>query len=146
MKFEFVKMKAIWFVLFALLTLSVAAQERLITGKVTDIATNEGLVGVTIVIEGTYTGTVTDFDGNYSIKVTPGSKLVFSFVGYQSQTIAVNQLSTLNVSLATQALGIDEVVVIGYGTVKKSDATGSISTVSAKDFNKGAITNNQVLR
>lgn len=145
MKFEFVKMKAIWFFLFALLTFSVTAQERSITGKVTDASSKEALVGVTVLIEGTYTGTVTDYDGKYSIKATPGSKLVFSFVGYTSQTLAVNQQSTLNIALAMETQGIDEVVVIGYGTVKKSDATGAVSTVSAKDFNKGGITSAQDL-
>jgi len=145
MKFEFVKMKAIWFLLFALLTLSVTAQERLITGKVTDAATNESLIGVTVLIEGTYTGTVTDYEGKYSIKVTPTSKLVFSFIGYQPQTLAANQLKVLNVALALESKRIDEVVVIGYGTVKKSDATGAVSTVSSKDFNKGGITSPQDL-
>ncbi len=145
MKFEIVKMKAIWFFLFALLTLSVTAQERSITGKVTDATTNEGLIGVTVLIEGTYTGTVTDIDGKFSVKVTPGAKLVFSFIGYQAQTLAVGTQSTLNVALKTEAKGLDEVVVIGYGTVKKSDATGSISTVSSKDFNKGAMTSAQDL-
>ena len=145
MKFEFVKMKALWFILFALLTLSVTAQERSITGKVTDATTKEGLVGVTVVLEGTYAGAVTDIDGKYSIKVTPASKLIFSFVGYKSQTFAVNQLSVLNVALELETKGVDEVVVIGYGTVKKSDATGAVSTVSSKDFNKGGITSAQDL-
>jgi iron complex outermembrane receptor protein len=145
MKFEIVKMKAIWFFLFALLTLSVAAQERSITGKITDATTNEPLIGVTVLIEGTYTGTVTDIDGNYSVKVSPQTKLVYSFIGYQSQTIAVGQQPIINVALQTEVKGLDEVVVIGYGTVKKSDATGSVSTVSAKDFNKGAMTSPQDL-
>lgn len=145
MKFEIVKMKAIWFFLFALLTLSVAAQERSITGKITDATTNEPLIGVTVLIEGTYTGTVTDIDGNYSVKVSPQAKLVYSFIGYQSQTIAVGQQPIINVALQTEVKGLDEVVVIGYGTVKKSDATGSVSTVSAKDFNKGAMTSPQDL-
>ena len=145
MKFEFVKMKATWFLLFALLTLSVTAQEKLITGRVTDAATKESLIGVTVIIEGTFTGTVTDFEGKYSIKATPTSKLVFSFIGYTTQTFAVDQQSTLNVTLALETKKIDEVVVIGYGTVKKSDATGALTTVSAKDFNKGAITSPQDL-
>ena len=145
MKLEIVKMKAIWFFLFALLTLSVAAQERSITGKVTDATTNEGLIGVTVLIEGTYSGTVTDVDGNYTVKVTPTAKLVFSFIGYETQTLAVGQLAKLNVAMKTETKGLDEVVVIGYGTVKKSDATGAVSTVSSKDFNKGAITSAQDL-
>ncbi len=145
MKLEIVKMKAIWFFLFALLTLSVSAQERSITGKVTDATTKEGLIGVTVLIEGTYTGTVTDIDGNYTVKVAPNAKLVFSFVGYQSQALPVGTQSILNVALQTELKGLDEVVVIGYGTVKKSDATGSVSTVSSKDFNKGAMTSAQDL-
>ena len=145
MKFEIIKIKAIWFFLFALLTLSVTAQERSITGKVTDAATNESLIGVTVLIEGTFTGTVTDIDGKFSLKTTPGAKLVFSFIGYQTQTLAVDQQSAINVALKTETQGLDEVVVIGYGTVKKADATGSISTVSSKDFNKGAMVSAQDL-
>ncbi len=145
MKFEFIKMKEILFFLLALLTWSVNAQEKLITGKVTDAATSEALPGVTILNEGTYTGTVTDIDGNYSIKTTPESRLVFSFVGYQSQTISVGARQTLNVSLVVETKGLEEVVVIGYGTVKKSDATGSLSTVSSKDFNRGSFTSPQDL-
>ncbi len=145
MKFEIVKMKAIWFFLFALLTLSVTAQERSITGKVTDATTNEGLIGVTVLVEGTFTGTVTDIDGKFTLKVTPATKLVFSFIGYESQIVAVGQQSQLNIALKTETKGLDEVVVIGYGTVKKSDATGAVSTVSSKDFNKGGITSPQDL-
>ena len=145
MKFELVRLKAILFFLVMLLTLSVIAQERTITGKVTDAASKEALVGVTVLIEGTYIGTVTDFDGKYTIKATPTSKLVFSFVGYTPQTIAVGQQTKFDVALALQTQGIDEVVVIGYGTVKKSDATGAVSTVSSKDFNKGGITSAQDL-
>jgi len=145
MKFEIVKMKAIWFFLLALLTLSVTAQERSITGKVTDATTNEGLIGVTVLIQGTYTGTVTDVDGKFTVKATPGANLVFSFIGYQTQTVAVGQQTTINVSLKTEVKGLDEVVVIGYGTVKKSDATGAVSTVSTKDFNNGVMTSAQDL-
>ena len=145
MKLEFLKMKAIWFFLFALLTMSVTAQERTITGKITDATTNEALVGVTVLIEGTFIGTVTDFDGKYTIKANQGSKLIFSYIGYQSQTITVSTQSVLDIKLAVATKGLDEVVVIGYGTVKKSDATGSLSTVSSKDFNKGGLTSAQDL-
>ncbi len=145
MKFKLLKLKAIWFLLLTLLTMSVVAQERSISGKVADATTNESLIGVTVLVEGTYTGTATDVDGNFTIKVTPGAKLVFSFVGYQSQTVAVDSQTSLAIALKVQPKGLDEVVVIGYGSVKKSDATGSISTVSSKDFNKGAITSAQDL-
>jgi len=148
MKFEFVKMKAIWFILFALLTLSVSAQQKVITGKVTD---KGGLPvpGVTIVVkaaDGAVTGTVTDIDGKYNVNVAPDIKvLYYSFVGMKSTTETINNRTVINVVLLEDAVSVDEVVVIGYGTVKKSDATGAVSTVSAKDFNKGGITSPQDL-
>jgi len=148
MKFEFVKMKAIWFILFALLTLQVSAQQKVITGKVTD---KGGLPvpGVTIVVkaaDGAVTGTVTDIDGKYNVNVTPDIKvLYFSFVGMKATTETINNRNVINVVLLEDAVSVDEVVVIGYGTVKKSDATGAVSTVSAKDFNKGGITSPQDL-
>ena len=100
---------------------------------------------MTVLIEGTYTGTVTDIDGKFTVKVKPDARLVFSFIGYQPQTVAVGSQATINVALAVEARGLDEVVVIGYGTVKKSDATGSVSSVSAKDFNKGGVSSAQDL-
>lgn len=148
MKFEFVKMKAIWFILFALLTLSVSAQQKVITGKVTD---KGGLPvpGATVVAVGTsvaVTGTVTDIDGKYSVNVAPNVKVLsYSFVGMKSATETINNRTVINVVLEDEAIAVDEVVVIGYGTVKKSDATGAVTTVSAKDFNKGAITSPQDL-
>ena len=145
MKFDFLKMKVIWFLLCAFLTLSATAQEKSITGKITDASTNEALIGVTVLQEGTNNGTVTNIDGKYTIKVKAGSKLVFSYIGYSSQTIAIGNQSVIDVKLAVETKGLDEVVVIGYGTVKKSDATGAVSTVSSKDFNKGSITSAQDL-
>ena len=126
MKIKFFNMKSVWLFLFAMISLSVAAQERSISGTVSDASTKEPLIGVTVLVEGTFTGTVTDFDGNYTIKVESGKNLVFSFVGYQAQTIAVGQQSKIDVSLALETRGLDEVVVIGYGQVKKSDATGRL--------------------
>src|SRR5665648_550637 len=148
MKFDFVKMKAIWFILFALLTLSVTAQQKVITGKVTDKG-GLSVPGVTIVVkgaDGVVTGTVTDMDGKYNVNVAPDIKvLYFSFVGMRSTTETINNRTVINVVLLEDAISVDEVVVIGYGTVKKSDATGAVSTVSAKDFNKGGITSPQDL-
>jgi len=145
MKLEILKMKAIWFFLFALLTLSVTAQERSITGKVTDAGTNESLIGVTVLIEGTFTGTVTDMDGKFILKVSPSTKLVFSFVGYQSQIIAVGQQSTINVTLKTEAKGLEEVVVVAYGTRKKTDLTGAVTAVTSKEFQKGNVASSEQL-
>ncbi len=145
MKFELAKMKMLWFFLFALLSMTTYAQEKTISGKVSDATSKEALIGVTVQVEGTTLGVATDFDGKYTLKVKPGQKLVFSFVGYVAQTIVVGQQSTVNIALSPQTQGLDEVVVIGYGTVKKNDATGAVSTVSSKDFAKGGITSPQDL-
>lgn len=145
MKFELAKMKMLWFFLFAVLTLPVFAQEKSISGTVTDATSKEPLVGVTVLIEGTTTGTATDVDGKFTLKADPGKKLVFSFVGYVPQTVTVGQQTSLKIALSQQAQGLDEVVIIGYGTVKKNDATGAVSTVSSKDFSKGGITSPQEL-
>lgn len=145
MKFELAKMKMLWFFLLVVFTLPVFAQERSISGTVSDASNNEALVGVTVKVDGTTNGAATDFDGKFNLKVKTGQKLVISFVGYVSQTIVVGQQSTLKIALSPQTQGLDEVVVIGYGTVKKNDATGAVSTVSSKDFAKGGITSPQDL-
>jgi iron complex outermembrane receptor protein len=145
MKFELAKMKILWFFLLAVLTLPALAQEKTISGTVSDATSKESLVGVTVQVEGTTIGAATDFDGKFTLKVTPGQKLVISFVGYEQQIIVVGQQTSLKISLSPKTQGLEEVVVIGYGTVKKSDATGAVSTVSSKDFNKGSITSAQDL-
>ncbi len=117
------------------------AQKGKVTGKVTDAADGQSLPGVTVVIKGTTTGTITDIDGNYSIDVSPNATLEFSFVGYEPQEVVVQPGATVNVALEFSSTVLDELVVIGYGVQKKGDATGSVSAVSAKDFNRGAITN-----
>ncbi|WP_205461922.1 TonB-dependent receptor [Mangrovibacterium lignilyticum] len=94
------------------------------------------LPGVTVVEKGTTNGTITDFDGNYSIEVSAGATLVFSFVGMQVQEIAVGSQSTINVVLEEETLGIDEVVVVGYGSQKKSDIISSIATMDAEKLNE----------
>lgn len=145
MKIELAKMKILWLFLLVVLTLPAFAQEKTISGVVSDATSKESLVGVTIQVEGTTVGTATDFDGKFTLKAAPGQKLVISFVGYEPQVIVVGQQISLKISLSPKTLGLDEVVVIGYGTVKKSDATGAVSTVSSKDFNKGSITSAQDL-
>ena len=145
MKFELAKMKMLWFFLLAVFTLPAFAQEKSISGTVSDATTRESLIGVTVQVLGTTTGAATDFDGKFTLKAAPGQKLLFSFVGYVPQTVVVGQQTNLKIALVQQTQGLDEVVVIGYGTVKKSDATGAVSTVSSKDFNKGSITSAQDL-
>lgn len=145
MKFELAKTKMLWFFLLAVMTLPAFAQEKSISGTVSDASNKEPLIGVTVQVVGTTYGVATDFDGKFTLKVTPGQKLLFSFVGYVSQTITVGQQAAYNIALASQTQGLEEVVVIGYGTVKKNDATGAVSTVSSKDFIKGGITSPQDL-
>ncbi|MBC3845341.1 TonB-dependent receptor [Winogradskyella echinorum] len=110
-----------------------------VTGTITDKANAMPLPGVNVIIKGTARGTATDFDGKYSIEVTEGETIVISYVGYTTQEIVFTGQSSINVALEEDASQLDEVVLIGYGSVKKEDATGSVDVVSSKDFNKGAI-------
>lgn len=109
-------------------------QQKDVTGKVTD-SSGAPLPGVTVVVKSTTNGTITDFDGHYNLTNVPSdATLVFSFVGMKAQEVTVEGKSTINISLAEDAIGIEEVVAIGYGTMKKSDLTGSVATVSATDL------------
>ena len=104
-------------------------QPSSISGIVKDVS-GQPLPGVTVVIKGTAQGTITDIDGQYTLPNVPGdATLIFSFVGMKSQEIAVNEQSSIDVSLEEETIGLDEVVAIGYGSVKKSDLTGSVSSV-----------------
>ena len=124
---------------------AISAQGIKVTGKVTDAADGSSLIGVTIQEKGTTNGTITDGKGNFSLSVAPTGVLLISYVGYTIQEIPVNGKTTINIAMTVGDQKLHEVVVIGYGTVKKSDATGSIIAVSSKDFNKGAITSAQDL-
>ena len=99
------------------------AQTITVSGVVTD-PDGEPLIGASILAQGTTTGTSTDLDGKYTINVAPAGALVFSYVGYDPQTVAVNGQTTINVTMKENSVMLNEVVAIGYGTVKKSDATG----------------------
>ncbi len=119
------------------------AQEVALTGVVTDASDGSSIPGVTVVVKGTTIGAVTDIDGKYSLKVKQGAVLVFSYVGYETKEVTFAGQSTVNVSLATGVKSLNELVVIGYGTVKRQDATGSVATLGEKDFNQGAISSPQ---
>ncbi len=110
--------------------------------KVSGTVTNEKgeiLPGVTVIIKGTTNGTITDFDGNYTLSTIPSdATLVFSFIGMKTQEVPVAGKSQINVTMQEESIGLDEVVAIGYGTMKKSDLTGSVSNVSSDNFNKGS--------
>jgi len=124
----------------------VVAQEYNITGVVTDKTTGETLPGVYVLIKGTTNGTATDANGSYVVKVPDANTvLVFSYVGYISQEMPVGASSVIDVALELSTKELEEVVVIGYGTVRKTDATGSVAVVGSDEFNKGAITTPQQL-
>ncbi|OFX22811.1 MAG: hypothetical protein A2041_02045 [Bacteroidetes bacterium GWA2_31_9b] len=116
-----------------------------ITGIVTDADDQSTLPGVTIIEKNTSIGTITDIDGKFNITVPKDAILVFSFVGYKQQEIVVSNQTVINIALEKQIELLDEVIVIGYGQIRKGDATGAVSTVSTKDFNQGAITSPQEL-
>ncbi len=114
--------------------------QNTITGTVTSSEDQQLLPGVNIVVKGTEIGTATDFDGNYSIIASNGDVLVFSFIGYKRVEKLVGEETTINIVMEGDAELLDDVVVIGYGTARKSDLTGSISSVSSKDFERQPIT------
>ena len=120
--------------LFAAISLSVSAQTITVKGNVKD-TTGEPIIGASVVEKGNTTnGTITDLDGNYSIKVPSKATLTISYIGMKTQDIAVKGQSQINVTLSDDTQALDEVVVIGYGTVAKKDLTGSVSSVSAKQI------------
>ena len=123
--------------LFLLLPLSVLAQNTL-SGVVLDKTSGQPMPGVNVMVLGASSGAATDFDGKFQLKkVVKGDKIVFSFIGFKSETIVYSDQTSLNVSLQEDANLLNEVVVqIGYGSVKKKDATGSLTTVASKDFNE----------
>ena len=110
------------------------AQEKEISGTVTDSQGNT-LPGVSILIKGTTVGTITDYEGHYTMSVPAGSVLQFSFIGFVTQEIEVTDQTILDVTLAEELMELDEIVVIGYGTSKKSDLTGAMSSLNEDDFN-----------
>ncbi len=128
-----------------LITSSLSAQEMTITGVVTDASTGDVLPGVTVAIKNTTTGTITTPDGNYTLTAKSGDALIFSFIGYTTQEIVITTQEKLDVALQPDVIGMDEVVVVGYGQVRKEDATGSIFTVKSDDFNQGSTTSPQDL-
>ena len=114
--------------------------EQSVTGTITDEA-GEPLPGATVQIKGTVNGTVTDLDGKFTLEVGEGAVLQISYVGYVLQEITVNGRTIINVQLQPDATQLDELVVIGYGTQKRSDVTGAVGSVKAEEFNKGVISN-----
>lgn len=133
------ELKRKWILLLCLVTAMVVKAQTTITGTVVDPG-NEPLIGVTVQVVGQTGGTVTDFDGNYSIKVPDGASLKFSYIGYNDQTIVVAGKTVINVTMKEDAEQLQEVVVVGYGTQKKESLTGAVTVVDAKAFEqKGSL-------
>ncbi|TRW26438.1 TonB-dependent receptor [Flavobacterium zepuense] len=129
---KLLKLRFFYFVCL-LSTLSAWAQDASVSGKITD---ESGLPvpGASVLVKGTTNSASSDIDGNFQVMANPNATLIFSYVGYADQEVAVNGQTTINVSLAPQAKTLEEVVVVGYGTQKKSVVTGAISSVKAKDL------------
>lgn len=126
-------------------SLSAQVQNRTIKGCITDANNKEPLMGATITLDGGKTGAVTDLDGNYTLIVPAGTKqITVSYIGYIAKTVQLNG-DVINITLDSNDRQLGEVVVVGYGTARKSDLTGSVATVSAKDFNKGSISSPEQL-
>ena len=115
-------------------------QTMTVRGTVTDQA-GMPVIGANIVVKGSSTGTITDFDGKFSLEVPSGSVLVVSYIGYLSQEVPVGNKTTINVTLKEDTQALDEVVVVGYGTMKKSDITGAISSVSEESIARQPVAN-----
>ena len=133
------ELKRKWILLLCLFAAMVVKAQTTITGTVVD-PSNEPLIGVTVQVVGQSGGTVTDFDGNYSIKAPASASLKFSYIGYNDQTIAVAGKTVINVTMKEDAEQLQEVVVVGYGTQKKESLTGAVTVVDAKAFEaKGSL-------
>ncbi|MGQ1788168.1 TonB-dependent receptor [Saccharicrinis sp. GN24d3] len=114
---------------------------RIIKGKVVD-SKGESLPGVNVFVEGTTTGTITNIDGDYELKVDGGAQnLVFSFIGYQTQTIAIGDRMRFDITLIEESIGLDEIVAVGYGVQKKSDLTGAVASVKSDKLSKVSVSN-----
>ena len=129
------------FLLVAAITLSVSAQNVTVKGTVKD-KTGETVIGASVVEKGnTGNGTITDIDGNFSISVPSNATIIFSYVGMKTQEVAVNGKSVVNVTMEDDSQALEEVVVIGYGTVSKRDLTGSVASVKSEELAAVPVTN-----
>src|SRR3990170_8016490 len=132
--------------LFSFFSQILSAQQKSLTGKIVDEGSRQPLPGVTISVKGTNVTTVSDNLGAFSIAVpSEQSVLEISYVGYVTQEIKVGQQNSINVSIVPSDKQLGEVVVVGYGTQRKRDVTGSVTSLKPEDFNRGVITNPQQL-
>ncbi|MEH0156771.1 TonB-dependent receptor [Limibacter armeniacum] len=130
--------------LVLMMPLMVLAQERTVSGEVVD-ENGQPLPGVSIQLKNTQYGTITDFDGKYTLNLPSDGVLVFSYVGYLPKEVQIGTQTNINMQMEVDAEQLEEVVVIGYGTAKKEDLTGAVQSVSTDEFNKGAVASPQEL-
>ncbi|WP_366186133.1 TonB-dependent receptor [Flavobacterium ovatum] len=126
--------------LVLLLTIPVIAnaQSKVVTGKVLD-ELSDPLPGVTVMVKGTKTATQTDGDGNFKLQANPTSQLTFSYIGFKSKTVSISNKAIINITLEGNTTSLDEIVVVGYGTQKRSDLTGSVGKLSVEDLQKAPV-------
>ncbi|MFB0925881.1 MAG: carboxypeptidase-like regulatory domain-containing protein, partial [Vicingaceae bacterium] len=124
---------------------SLALAQSTISGTVSESENGFPLPGVNVIISGSSSGTTTDFYGKYQLTANNGDVLVFSYVGYTSQEVIFAGQAVLDVQLSEDASALDEIVLIGYGGVKKEDLTGAVDLITAKDFNQVPIVSAQQL-
>ncbi len=125
---------------WALAPLAMAQQTISVSGTVTD-ESGEPIIGASVIATSTGAGTSTDLEGNYRLQADPLSSIRFSYIGYDSKTVQVDGRNTINVTLTQNTALLDEVVVIGYGTLKKSDLTGAVGSLGAKDIKEVPVNN-----
>ena len=140
MKKHFTFLKVLFLFLAWTLSGHAFAQDVKISGNVTDAKDGSSLPGVSIVIKGTTSGTVTDIDGKFSLSVKVGATVEFSFIGYNKQEVVIGAQRTLAVAMQMASTGLSEVLVIGYGTQKKIDKTGAVANITAGELNRGVLT------
>ena len=128
------------FLILCLIPLWAFSQDGTIKGIVKDI-NGESIIGVSVLEKGTTNGTITDIDGNFTLNAKRNATLVFSFIGYKTQEILVNGKTNIAITLIEDSQLLEEVVVVGYGTMKKSDMTGAVVSANIKDFEKSPNTN-----
>lgn len=128
----FIKWKGLLFTILWVISLGMFAQNITVRGTVTD-ENNEPVIGATVLVKGTSMGTVTDVKGNYTLDNVPiNGTLEFSYVGMKTKVVNVNGKTTINVVMEEDVIGLEEVVAIGYGTMRRSDLTGAVATANMK--------------
>jgi TonB-linked SusC/RagA family outer membrane protein len=136
-RLHFIKKISILGILLFVFDIAYSQTKNVVSGKIIDSTDKSSLIGASVVIKGTSSGTISDIDGNYTLNVNSlNDTLIFSFIGYMTQEIPINGQNVINISLKPDIAKIDEIVVVGYGTQKKEDLTGAISVISEKDMKK----------